>query len=330
MDKFNILKELTDHHKDKCKLYSDFVESFFPTTPTDLASLPFLPVRAFKEFELLSIDRDEIFKTMLSSGTMGKQSKIFLNKENAKLQSTHLTESFKNNFGVSRFPMLIIDSPNVSRGMTARTAAVNGFSMYSKKKFFALDESMELNIEGIEDFLEKNINEKIFIFGFTYILYQYFIKKLEEKNIKIDLSNAFLIHGGGWKKLENVKVSDSLFKEKILYQINCKMVHNYYGMIEQTGSVYFECINGHLHAPHNGDILIRNFETLEVNKYGEEGFIQVFSTIQTSYPGHSLLTEDVGCMWPHSICDCGNLGDIVEIHGRLQDAEVRGCSDAIL
>ena len=48
-------------------------------------------------------------------------------------------------------------------------------------------------------------------------------------------SDFLVIHGGGWKKLENKKVDNDLFKE-LLENIffNSKSL-NYYGMIEQLG-----------------------------------------------------------------------------------------------
>jgi phenylacetate-coenzyme A ligase PaaK-like adenylate-forming protein len=326
---FEALKLLTNHHKNSCKIYSDYVDSMFPNEPHTLEELPYLPVRAFKEFELYSVDEEHIFKTMYSSGTMGAQSKIFLDKETVKAQSSHLAQSFKSYFGGSRFPMLIIDSESTAKGRTARTAAVNGFSLYGKKRCFALDDNMILKVDEVREFLEKHKDTKIFIFGFTFILYQFFIKHLQETDVKFDLSNAFILHGGGWKKLINLNISDVDFKSMIKSTIGCEYVHNYYGMIEQTGSIYFECEQGHLHAPHNGAVLIRNFDTFDTNSYGQQGLIQVFSTIQKSYPGHSLLTEDVGVTYPSSKCSCGSDGDIIEIHGRLAQAEIRGCSDAV-
>ena len=119
------------------------------------------------------------------------------------------------------------------------------------------------------------------------------------------------------------------FKELVFDTTGCKDVHNYYGMIEQTGSIYFECDHGSLHAPSNGDVLIRDANTFKVNEYGVEGLIQVFSTIQESYPGHSLLTEDIGVLYPGSNCNCGREEDILVINGRLKSAEIRGCSDAV-
>lgn len=324
-----IFDELTKHHKLNCKVYSDYVDSLFCKYPKSLADIPYLPVRAFKEFDLYSVSEESIFKTMYSSGTTGKRSKIFLDKETAKSQSIHLAQSFKSYFGGSRFPMLIIDSQSTSRGQTARTAAVNGFSMYGRKRCFALDDNMELKVDEIIQFLETHKESKLFVFGFTFIIYQYFIKKLQKLDLKLDLSNAFILHGGGWKKLVNLNISDQNFKEMIKFNVGCDHVHNYYGMIEQTGSIYFECEYGNLHAPHNGAALIRSVDTLEVNEYGEEGLIQVFSSIQKSYPGHSLLTEDIGVLRPANECRCGREGDILKIHGRLAQAEIRGCSDAV-
>ena len=55
-----------------------------------------------------------------------------------------------------------------------------------------------------------------------------------------------LTHGGGWKKLLNEAVPEQEFKEALKRQTGIGRVHNYYGMAEQTGSIYMECECGHL------------------------------------------------------------------------------------
>lgn len=55
--------------------------------------------------------------------------------------------------------------------------------------------------------------------------------------------------------------------------------------------------------------------------------VQVISTIPESYPDHSILTEDVGCVLGEDDCPCGRKGKYLEIHGRIKNAEIRGCSD---
>ena len=62
---------------------------------------------------------------------------------------------------------------------------------------------------------------------------------------------------------------------------------------------------------------------------GEEGVIQTISLLPTSYPGHSVLTEDMGAVVTVDAGVDGRLGKAVRIIGRVKKAELRGCSDVI-
>ena len=148
-----------------------------------------------------------------------------------------------------------------------------------------------------------------------------------EKGIKLDLSNSVLIHGGGWKKLVNESISSHDFKEKLNSVCGINSVHDYYGMVEQTGSIHMECEYGHLHTPIFSDIVIRRASDFSVAKIGERGIIQVLSILAHSYPGHSLLSEDEGILLGEDDCPCGRFGKYFKIVGRLKHAEIRGCSD---
>jgi hypothetical protein len=66
---------------------------------------------------------------------------------------------------------------------------------------------------------------------------------------------------------------------------------------------------------------------LEPLGIGKEVVIQVLSCLPTSYPGHSLLTEDAGILLGVDNCPCGRLGKYFHVTGRLAQAEIRGCSD---
>ena len=68
----------------------------------------------------------------------------------------------------------------------------------------------------------------------------------------------------------------------------------------------------------------RNWETLPV---GQSGVIQTLSVLPRSYPGHSLLTEDLGTIYGIDNCNCGRKGTYFSIEGRIPSAELRGCSD---
>ena len=77
-------------------------------------------------------------------------------------------------------------------------------------------------------------------------------------NSKLNFNNSILVHGGGWKKLENKKIKKQKLNEEIKLRLKIKDVINYYGMIEQTGSIFMECEHGYFHSSIFSDVLIRN------------------------------------------------------------------------
>ena len=197
----------------------------------------------------------------------------------------------------------------------------------SHSHFMAVyNDKMELKINAINEFLEENKGERIFIFGFTYIIYQHFHKELDRLNIKLDLSNSVMIHGGGWKKLVDQSVSNDKFKLSLKKQFGISNIYNYYGMMEQTGSVFLECEKGYFHCSIFSDIFIRNSK-LKPSKIKETGLIQTLSLLPLSYPGHNILTEDMGIIHGIDNCKCGKKGKYFLVSGRMKQSEIRGCSD---
>lgn len=324
---------LTKRHAEKCGYYRNMLKGmgFDPEKMGSYLDIPFLPVSLFKEMDLMSIDKSEIFKTMTSSGTTGQAvSKIYLDRTTAGNQQKTLVKIVSDFIGSTRMPMLVIDSPSVikNRAMfSARGAGILGFSIFGKDTTYALDDEMRLNLEAVTAFLERHQGEKILLFGFTFMIWQHFYGELRKLKTKIDLSNGVLIHGGGWKKLITQAVSKESFKSKLADVCGLSDIHDYYGMVEQTGCVYMECEYGHLHASIFSDIITRRPADFSLCDAGEKGIIQVVSLLPESYPGHSLLTEDEGVIRGEDDCPCGRKGKYFEVIGRLKNAEIRGCSD---
>lgn len=325
------LLELTRYHQEHCSSYRNILTGLGWQEGAGLEALPFLPVRLFKELELASVAGEDIFKVVTSSGTSGQAvSRIFLDRRTAANQQKTLARIVSAFTGGSRMPMLIIDSPSVlkNRAMfSARGAGILGFSMFGKKRLYALDEEMNLQTDEIRAFLEEHKGERILLFGFTFMVWQYLYQALKQQGERLDLSHGILIHGGGWKKLAQEAVSPHVFKEKLREVCGIKEVHDYYGMAEQTGCVYMECEAGHLHASSYSDIIMRRGKDFSPCEVGERGIIQVLSALPESYPGHSLLTEDEGTLLGIDDCPCGRKGKYFVVHGRLKNAEIRGCSD---
>jgi hypothetical protein len=293
--------------------------------------LPFLPVSLFKEMDLRSIPQNEVFKVMTSSGTTGQAvSKIYLDKATAAAQQKALVKIVSDFTGSARLPMLIIDSPSVVRdraSFSARGAGILGFSIFGADKTYALGDDMRLDAPAVEAFLEKHKGERILLFGFTYMVWLHFYKELIKLDHRLDLAKGVLIHGGGWKKLAGEAVTKDEFKRRLADACGLSDVHDYYGMVEQTGSIYMECEHGRLHASVFSDIIVRQHTDFSPCDVGEAGIVQVVSVLPESYPGHSLLTEDEGVILGEDDCPCGRKGKHFQINGRLKMAEIRGCGD---
>lgn len=189
---------------------------------------------------------------------------------------------------------------------------------------------MRLDVDGLRDFLEKHGDQRILLFGFTFMVWQHFYKELvglKEEGMTFDLSNGILIYGGGWKKLISEAVEPDEFRRRLEDACDLHSIHDYYGMVEQTGCIYIECEYGHLHASIFSDVITRHAKDFKTCEIGEKGIIQVVSTISESYPGHSLLIEDEGVIEGVDDCPCGRKGKYFKVIGRMKDAEIRGCSD---
>lgn len=327
------LKEITQWHYEHCDAYRNMLDAmnYHPENVKSYYDLPFFPVRMFKQMDLMSIDKKDIFKTMTSSGTTGQAvSKIYVDKETASNQQKVLVKIMSNFIGKKRLPMLIIDSPKVVKDrnlFSARGAAILGLGMLAKERVYALNENMQLDMKVVEEFLERHKGENFLVFGFTFMVWQHFYKELVKIQRRPDMSKAFLITGGGWKKLESEHISRQELKK--CFEEVCGITHflDHYGMVEQTGSIYAECECGHIHASNYSDIITRRYKDFSPCDIGEKGIIQVVSVLPRSYPGHSLLTEDEGIILGVDDCPCGRKGKYIQLTGRLKQAELRGCSD---
>ena len=328
----DVLYELTKHHYANCAQYRKILDvlGFDPTIKHNIEDIPPIPVRLFKDYDLLSVEKSQIIKTMTSSGTTGQSvSKIFLDRITSTNQTKALTKIVSSFTGTKRLPMLIIDTKSVVKDrnlFTARGAGILGFSMLGYDVTYALDEDMQLDFDAVEAFCRKHKDENILIFGFTFMIWEYFYKELAKAGKQLALGSGIMIHGGGWKKLSEEAVDNETFKRLLEGACGIKMIYNYYGMVEQTGSISMECEAGYLHSSIFSDVMVRKTD-FSVCGMHQTGLVQLLSLLPFSYPGHILLSEDTGEIMGEDDCSCGRLGKYFKVHGRVMDAEIRGCSD---
>ncbi len=331
-EKMNLLVK---KHSANSKDYRNFLKKInYNFNNKKIELFPFLPVRIFKEIDLMSVKKSKIVRVVKSSGTTGSTpSKIFLDEINSKNQLMALNEIVKEIFeNKKRLPMIIFDKkPNKNDivNFNARLAAIQGFSLFGKDPLFLLDDNGKFKVNELSQFLSKYNFQNFLIFGFTSQIFKYLIQSEVIKKKNLRLTNGILIHGGGWKKLENLKISNNSFKKILKNDYDLKKIYNYYGLVEQTGSIFFECQKcSNFVTSKYSEILIRDkqFKVLDKNK---KGLVQLLSLLPSSYPGHSILTDDIGEIKENKECECFNKGTQFLIHGRVLKSELRGCSDTI-
>jgi len=324
------LANLTRRHRAACPMYARMLDALGTSDEFDsFEDIPFLPVSLFKTHRLLSVPEEEIFKVLTSSGTTGQSvSRVFLDKETANLQTRALVQIMSSLLGPARLPMIVVDTASVLRDrnvFSARAAGVKGMMTFGRAHFFALTEDMSLDIDGLKKFLAVHANQRILLFGFTFMVWKHFVPALEAAGLR--LNDAILIHSGGWKKLTDEAVDNVTFKQRIMEMTGIRTVRDFYGMAEQVGSVFVEGDDGFLHPPSFADIIIRDPVSLAPLPPGQVGVAQVISVLPRSYPGHSLLTEDLAVV--HSVDGNGTAfrGKAFSVLGRVPKSELRGCSD---
>lgn len=327
------LNALTNYHAANCESYFKVIDGLWggQTSAACLEDVPYLPVSLFKTHQLRSVADEAVRTTLTSSGTTGAVvSQIYVDSDTSRNQQLGLANSLGHILGKKRLPMLVLDTDATFHNpkyMNARGAGVLGMMRFGRDHHFALTPDLDPALDVVETFLDKHGNGPFFMFGFTFLVWVRFFQALKGRGL--DLANGVLIHSGGWKKMEEQAVDNKVFRASFKENFRLEKIYNFYGMVEQLGSIFLEGPDGLLYPPNFSEVVIRDPETFTPAPTGTVGIIQVLSLIPGSYPGHSLLTEDMGVIEAVDADHDGWNGNGLRVIGRVPKAELRGCSDVV-
>jgi hypothetical protein len=307
-----------------------------------LEDLPFLPAQYFKEAgdSLVSVPRDKVYRTLASSATSGRASTVVLDQTTARRQAKAVASVLSTFIGKQRRFMLVCDVPpgSMQSGeISARAAAMLGFMTFASRHRHVLRPGEAGQYEVDETALREVIaglkpDEPVTLIGFTFLLYTALLEPLERAGKSFQLPpGSTILHIGGWKKLIDRKVDRTRVAKAALaaFGVSADRVIDCYGFTEQMGTVHAECAEGRKHAPAFADLVVRDPRTLKPLPDGVVGIGQFLSLVPESYPGFSVLTDDLVRVLGRDDCPCGRLGTTFEILGRDNQAEIRGCGDVI-
>jgi hypothetical protein len=301
-----------------------------------LIEIPPLPVTMFKHFLLSAVPPDKVVRELHSSATTSQRpSRIVLDKTTSFRQARALASILKEHIGGQRRPFLVLDAAQAMQdgdALTARGAAIRGIGNFAANTTFGMRRLPSGDVApdwaAIDHFLTAHAGEPVLIFGFTFIVWMRFVLEAERRKASFNATKAFLLHSGGWKKLA-AQTSKDEFGARAAAVLGCapSRILDFYGMVEQVGTVFVDCAAGNKHAPAFADVLLRRPLSLAPVDRGEVGIIEVLSVLPSSYPGHALITEDQGVLLGEDDCPCGGRGRYFRFTGRVERTEVRGCGD---
>ena len=158
----------------------------------------------------------------------------------------------------------------------------------------------------------------------------YYGKKLTNDIVNTISSNPYL-------DLICSKKMPKTYKKKLIQYLEGKEIYpnvirsiykgrisNIQGFLE--GNWWIQDIGSYIHLEILINKLIRD-KNFNIQKPGDRGLVQLFSILPTSYPGHSIITEDIGEILPENKIKCSIDTTHFLIHGRSKHSEIRGCSD---
>lgn len=335
---YRALKEELIFHYENNEMYKRFCErkDFSPYDFFSIQDIPPVAVSVFKNLgeSLSSVSKGDIKTVLQSSATSGVPSTVMIDKITAKRQSKAMIKVMQPFIGKKKKPFMIMDIDPRGEGralLGARFAAVSGYLKFSSKTGFFLKQDKDgitsVDVDGMMHFLESIGDESVVLFGFTYVLFSNIVKAIKKQGTFIQLpKGSMVIHIGGWKKLENERISKIEFNNRIssCFGISPDDVIDIYGFTEQMGLNYPDYKDGWKKTPIFSRVLVRDPQSHKILEAGEEGVLEFISPLPHSYPGNVVLTDDLGVIKPDS---GGNR--YFKITGRIKKAEIRGCGDVL-
>lgn len=296
------------HQAKHNRIYAKFVEllGVCPDDVTDIKDIPFLPVEAFKNHQVITgkFNAECVFT---SSGTTGSATSRHFVRD-LKLYQSVFTQGFERVYGsLSDYCVLALLPSYLERSGSSLVAMAQGFMDMSKhpKSGFYLNELQELSI--ILNILTKT-GQRVLLLGVTYALLD-----LAEA-FPQPLSNAIIMETGGMKGRRKEMVREDV--HKILqggFQVD--EIHSEYGMTELLSQAYSQG-KGVFHCPPWMRVMVREHDDPLHYTLGKTGGINVIDLANMDSCAF-IATSDLGRVY-----DDGSF----EVLGRFDYSDVRGCN----
>lgn len=319
--------ELNDFYRSLCEEAD--VDPRTITTPSELAAIPLVPVRLFKQSNghlLLSRPLDKVELEIRSTGTSGVPSVARRDAKTTTAVALALVAQYREFFRVSGGAGLFLCPSPAENPEMGLAKVFNLFCGLLDRSHYALRGYRFQPDEAVQFLVDEQGNSLRHIFGPPFLVNRLLEYLLERgSGLKLD-EDSLVVMLGGWKRYTGGTIDERRLRTKVseVLGISPANIRDMYGLIE-SDMLAIECEHHRKHVPPWCHVSVRDIaDPSKEVRNGVRGVIAVLSGLNTSYPGF-ILTEDVGVR-TEGKCECGRRGQMVAFSRRLKGAEVGCCA----
>lgn len=302
----------------------------------DLHRIPPIPTMFFKSHTMWTREPSSLAVHATSSGTGGRKSRIGLDW-NALMLGARMGVGAGRYHGLfSHVPVnyLILGYQPRRENQTAISKTQRASMLYAPALHAAYalvyrDGQYRLDLDGLKMALERYERQQapVRLVGFPAYLY-FLLKELKKEGRRYRFrEDSMVMLGGGWKQFYRERPEKEevygLIREVLgIREDRCR---EFFGAVEHP-SIYCDCGRHHFHVPSYSRVIIRDVDTLKPLEYGRPGLVNLITPIADSMPLVSVMTDDLGILYPGERCGCGIKAPYFEILGRAGLEEIRTCA----
>jgi phenylacetate-coenzyme A ligase PaaK-like adenylate-forming protein len=300
-------------HNDTYREYCDLLK-VDASKVLALAQIPFLPIRLYKNRNVTTgiFEPQAIFE---SSRTTGSQSSKHFVKD-LSIYENSFEHAFKQFYGnVEDYSILGLLPSYLERGNSSLVYMVDKLirtSMHKSSGFFLH------NHEQLAKIIQENESnqQRTLLIGVSYALLDF------AEAFPMKLEHTIVMETGGMKGRKK-EISKKEMHDILKTRFELKQIHSEYGMTELLTQAYSKA-DGIFETPAWMKIMLREednpLKTLENEASAVSGGINIID-LANLYSCSFIATEDMGRLHPNGS---------FEIHGRLENSDIRGCGLMVL
>jgi len=301
--------EVARFQLENCAIYRDFARLMKVEAVHSLEDIPFLPIRFFKELEVVSTPVSEKPLVFMSSGT-GEQGRSKHIVTDPSLYQQSYSLGFKHYFGDPKDWVILALLPNyLEQGNSGLVNMVEGLIAQSEHSLsgFVLNEIEHIHARYLAALAS---GRKCMLFGVSYAL-------LDLAEQGKDFAQAVVVETGGMKGRRKELTKPELH-EALKQGLNTSEIHSEYGMTELLSQGYCgpDLI---FRTPSWMRVVLRDVSDPQARvPEGQRGAINIIDLANINSCSF-IATDDLGKLVPGGFL----------LEGRVNHADIRGCNQMV-